>query len=125
MGALRLPARFAALTAEAAAEAAAAAVAARRHRLGLVDGEVAPAVGVTVELLDGALRALAVAHLDEREAAGLARGAVADDVDSGDLTRSFEQRLQIRLGGFVRKVPDIELGAHVLTTPASRRCGLL
>src|SRR6185503_17880525 len=73
----RLPARVAALTAAAEACAAAAA-AARGHRLGLVDGQRAAAVLVTVELRNRALRGFGVGHLHEREPARLTGGAIAD-----------------------------------------------
>src|SRR5688572_23380646 len=78
-----LPARFAALTATAAtgAEAATTATAARRHRPRLVDRQAAAAVLVLVQFVDGALRAFRIAHLDEGEAACLAGGAVANEID--------------------------------------------
>src|SRR6476469_7992495 len=107
----RLPARFATLTATAAA-AKTAATRTRSHRLRFVDGEAAATELVLVELRDGALCALGIRHLDECKSARLAGGAIADDVDGVHLTSVSEQGLEIRFGGFVREIADVELRVH-------------
>src|SRR5688572_19556074 len=110
MNALRLPARFAALT----ASAGAAAVTARRHRPGFVDGQVTAAVLVTVQLSDRPPCAIRIAHFHERESARLTGGAVANDRHGAHRAGALEQRLQVRLAGFVRQVSDIQLRTHEL-----------
>src|SRR5690349_21428661 len=92
----RLPTRFAALTA--AAEAAATGT--RSHGLRFIDGEVSTTELVLVELRDGAPCAFGIGHLDKREAARLAGGPIADDVDGAHITGGCEQGLQIGFSGF-------------------------
>jgi hypothetical protein len=62
-----------------------------------------------VELADRLARALGVAHLDERKSTRLAGGAIADDVDAGDLAGRLEQRLQIGFGVSYGRLPTYNL----------------
>jgi hypothetical protein len=65
-----------------------------------------------VELADRLPGALGITHFDKRKSTRLAGGAIADDVDAGDLAGRLEQRLQIGFGGFLGKVTHVQLGAH-------------
>ena len=62
----------------------------------LVDGEIAPAHRVVVQLVDRLLGFVVRAHLDEREPARAARGHVAHHVHRFDRARALEQLLKIR-----------------------------
>jgi hypothetical protein len=108
-----LPAGLA--TAAAAAAKAAAPAAATRacgHGLGLIDGQVAAAEIMIVQLLDRALRFLVGRHLDEAEASGATGCHVAHDFDAFDVSAAREELLEILLARGVRKVPDVEFSTH-------------
>src|SRR5688572_31592307 len=110
-----LPPRLAAPTTATAATAAAtesAAARAGRHRLRLVDGQVAAAEVVVVELVDGALRFFVGRHLDEAEAACTAGCHVAHDLDALDSATAGEELLQILLPRAVREVAHVKFSTH-------------
>src|SRR5829696_3421959 len=110
-----LPPGLAPSTAAAAATAAeAAATAARpcRHRLRLVDRQVAAAEVVVVQLLDRALRLLVGRHLDEAEPAGTTGGHVAHDLHALDGATACEQLFEVLLTRGVRKVPHVKFSTH-------------
>jgi hypothetical protein len=69
---------------------------------------------VPVQLIDRPSRAIGIAHLHEREAARLTRGAVANDRHGAHAAGALEQRLEVRLAGFVRQISNIQLRAHEL-----------
>ena len=112
----QLPARLSAsaATAASATEAAAttAAAGACRHGLRLVDGEVAPAEVVVVQLFDRALRFLVGGHLDEAEAPGASRRHVAHDLHAFDGAASREELFEILLARGVRKVTHVKFSTH-------------
>src|SRR5262245_25624156 len=108
---MRLPAWLAPLTA--AAESATTRT--RCQRLRFVHGQAPPIPLMPIELGDRALGAVGIAHLDEGETPRLTSGSVAHDRDSVHLTGSFEQGLQIRFGGLVREVPDVQFRIHIFS----------
>jgi hypothetical protein len=116
---MSLPAGLATTTAAATAEPAtattsAAAAFAKAAGAGLtrtrfVDGEWAAAQISTMQLIDGALRALGRAHLDKRKAARPAGHLIAHDahgLDGVDLPKQVLQRLFV---GIVGQIADIQL----------------
>jgi len=78
----------------------------------MVDGEVAAAVGLLVQLGNRVGRVRRAAHLHEAETAALAGGAVAHHVHGCDLAGFLEQSLQIAFGGFVGEISNVQFGAH-------------
>src|SRR5829696_8644562 len=98
--------------AAAPAEATATPAGARRHRLGLVHGQVASAEAVVVQLLDRALGFFIGRHLDEAEAARTASCHVAHDFHALDRATLSKQLLEILLSRCVREVAHVKFSTH-------------
>ena len=82
----------------AAAEAATATAAgARRHRLGLIDGQVATTEIVIVQLLDRTLSLFVRSHLDEAESTSATSRHVAHDFHALDRAAAGKELLEILL----------------------------
>src|SRR5205823_7024576 len=81
-------------------------------RARLVDGQIAPAVLLAVELLDGALAVFLRSHLDEAEAARAARLAVGHDRSGLHFARLAEQLLQVFARGLEIQVADEKSNGH-------------
>src|SRR5690606_15504591 len=119
-----LPARLGAPSAAAAA-AESAAAAARPGHLGtrLVDREAPAAEAVIVELRHSLLRTFVSRHLHEGESARAAGLTIANDVHRVDGTRFAEQRLEVRLVGFVGEIADVQLPTHITDSNTRRKPG--
>src|SRR2546425_1931832 len=95
----------------------------RRHRLRMVDGEVAAAKRLLVQLGNRRVRLGRAAHLHEGETAGLARRAITYHVYRRHLVGFLKQRLKVGFGGFVREIPNVQLRAHILRSCIRSRMG--
>ena len=77
-----------------------------RFRAG--DGELAAHEELVVEDFDGALRFVDIEHFDKPVALGAVGVAVIDDLDAADGSDSFEEFLEVVLGGLVGEVADVD-----------------
>ena len=80
--------------------------------LGFVDGEIAAAEVVVVQLFDRALRFLVGGHLDEAEAPRPSRRHVAHDLHALDRPAACKELLEILLPRAVREVAHVEFSTH-------------
>src|SRR6185312_1205791 len=94
----------------AAGAAKTTATAAFRLRTSLIDVHGASAQLGSVQLRDGGVGRLPVAHFHEREAARLSALAIGHDVDAINRAKLAECRFQIRLRGVETQIPDENIG---------------
>jgi hypothetical protein len=87
---------------------AAARTAARFHRLGFVDGQVATVVVASMERLDGLLALFRVAHGDETESTGAIGFAIHDQVGFFDGAILSEKLVQVLFGGLEGKISYVQ-----------------
>src|SRR4051812_20523295 len=105
-------ARAAAAVAAAVTTATTAAARAGLAGLGFVDGEGAAVLLLPVEGGDGGLGLLVAAHLDEAEALAPAGVTVLDHFRALDRAVRAAHLLQVRAGGVVTEIPDVQFAAH-------------
>lgn len=76
---------------------------------GDIDLENAAVDGLAVEGGDRGLGAFVVRHFDEREAAGTAGVSVGNEGRSANFAELAEEVDELRLGGLIREITDVEL----------------
>jgi hypothetical protein len=79
-------------------------------RAGLIDVHSASAQLGSVQLRDGGVRSLPVAHFHKRKAAGLTRRAIRHDLNAIDCAKLAERGFQIRLSGIETQISNEDIG---------------
>ena len=98
-----------ATTVTAATTASAAATTAWCARTGFVHGHIASGDCGAIKILNCILCILTIRHFDKREAAGSAGFPIHDDVDRRNLSKLFESRTYVIVGGGKREVTYIDI----------------